>query len=181
MGERERVGIYLGLGSNLGDREARLREALERLADPIRVMAISGVYETEPVGFTDQPSFLNAVARVETPLEPAALLDACAAVESAMGRERRFPDAPRTIDIDLLLYGDTVMEGPGLTLPHPRMLDRAFVLAPLAELAPEMRHPRSGRTIRDHLDEVAAEGVERLFDGGRLLERSREAGSCDGC
>lgn len=175
------MGIYLGLGSNLDDREAQLREALARLPESVRVMAMSGVYETEPVGFTNQPSFLNAVARVETALEPAALLEVCAAVESAMGRQRSFPDAPRTIDIDLLLYGDTVMDGPGLTLPHPRMLDRAFVLAPLAELAPAKRHPRTGRSIREHLEEVAVAGVERLFDGARLLERAREAGSCDGC
>jgi 2-amino-4-hydroxy-6-hydroxymethyldihydropteridine diphosphokinase len=128
---------YIGLGSNLGDREAMLRGALARLnASPgIRVLAVSRFRETEPVGFTDQPMFVNAAAAVETELAPRPLLEALLAIERAMGRTREGPRfGPRTIDLDLLLYEDRVVDEPGLRIPHPRLHERAFVLEPLADL-----------------------------------------------
>jgi 2-amino-4-hydroxy-6-hydroxymethyldihydropteridine diphosphokinase len=138
---------YIGLGSNLGDREATLRRALARMnAWPgITVDAVSRFRETDPVGYTDQPRFVNAVAAVETDLEPRALLDALLAIERAMGRTREGPRfGPRTIDLDLLLYADRVVDEPGLRVPHPRMHERAFVLEPLAELAPGLQVPGLG-------------------------------------
>ena len=149
---------YLGLGSNQGDRLASLRAARERLDGPpaggrrLRVVAASPVYETEPQGdVTAQPDFLNACLAVETTLGPEALLDACKAVERALGRERtgaRF--GPRTIDLDLLLYGSETIEEPGLTVPHPRLAERRFVLEPLAELDPALELP-DGRRVGDLL------------------------------
>jgi 2-amino-4-hydroxy-6-hydroxymethyldihydropteridine diphosphokinase len=128
---------YIGLGANLGDREAALRRALELLAEEpgIEVTAVSTFRDTAPVGLLDQPRFLNAAARIETELGPRVLLDRLLAVERAMGRTRTGPRfGPRTIDLDLLLYGDSTLAEPGLTLPHPRLRERAFVLEPLAEL-----------------------------------------------
>ncbi len=132
---------YVGLGSNLGDREATITQAAA-LIDAVR---LSTIRETEPWGFADQPRFLNAVAEVDTALEPRALLDRLLAVEHELGRERddrRW--GPRTIDLDLLLYGDRVVEEPGLTVPHPRLLERVFALEPLAELAPAQEIPGNG-------------------------------------
>ena len=143
---------YLGLGSNLGDRGANLRGALERLEElgPLRV---SSFRETEPVGITDQPSFLNAAVELETELSPQDLLARLLAIEGELGRdrsrERRW--GPRTIDLDLLLYGDEVLDEPGLTVPHPRLAERLFVLEPLHELAPGLVLP-DGRRIQDLLD-----------------------------
>ena len=139
---------YIGLGSNLGDREAFLRRALELLrADPdIDVIEVSKVRETDPVGLVDQPRFLNAVARVETDLPPRELLDRMLAAERELGRRRngaRF--GPRTIDLDLLLYGDEEIREPGLIVPHPRLAERRFVLEPLHELDPGLVVPGRGR------------------------------------
>ncbi len=128
--------VYLGLGSNLGDREGHLADALERLAERVEVREVSPVYESEPAGYHDQPRFLNLVARVDTGLGPAALLEHIHDLERGMGRERVFRDAPRIIDIDILLYDDIRMSTESLTLPHPRMLRREFVLRPLADLDP---------------------------------------------
>ena len=138
---------YIGLGANLGDREAALRAALEALAATpgIEVDAVSAFRETEPVGFTDQPRFVNAAARLVTELPPRALLERLLAVERALGRTRDGPRwGPRTIDLDLLLYGDVVLEEPGLSVPHPRLAERRFVLEPLAELDPGLVVPRRG-------------------------------------
>jgi 2-amino-4-hydroxy-6-hydroxymethyldihydropteridine diphosphokinase len=138
---------YIGLGSNLGDRERTLRAALARLnaAHGIRVLAVSRFRETEPVGFTAQPKFVNAAAALDTELEPRALLDALLAVERELGRTREGPRfGPRTIDLDLLLYGDTVVDEPGLHVPHPRLHERAFVLEPLGELEPALVVPGRG-------------------------------------
>jgi len=135
---------YIGLGSNLGDREAALRSALELLGDD--VVAVSSFRETDPIGYLDQPRFLNAAAAVETALEPRAVLDRLLEVERELGRTRdgaRF--GPRTIDLDLLLYGDRVIDEPGLVVPHPRLADRRFVLEPLAELDPDLVVPGLGR------------------------------------
>jgi 2-amino-4-hydroxy-6-hydroxymethyldihydropteridine diphosphokinase len=135
---------YVGLGSNLGDRDAALRAALELLGGD--VVAVSSFRETEPVGYLDQPAFLNAAAALETELEPCALLERLLAVERELGRTRDGPRfGPRTIDLDLLLYEDRVIDEPGLVVPHPRMAERRFVLEPLAELDPELAVPGQGR------------------------------------
>jgi 2-amino-4-hydroxy-6-hydroxymethyldihydropteridine diphosphokinase len=132
---------YVGLGSNLGDREAIIREA----AELIGARRLSRIIETEPWGNEEQPKFLNAVAEVETELEPRALLDLLLEVEGRLGRERDGTHwGPRTIDLDLLLYGDRVLDEPGLTVPHPFLHERLFVLEPLAELAPDLAIPGHG-------------------------------------
>jgi 2-amino-4-hydroxy-6-hydroxymethyldihydropteridine diphosphokinase len=141
------VTSYIGLGSNLGDREEYLRRALELLrAEPdIDVTGVSSVRETDPVGILDQPRFLNAVARVETDLGPRRLLDRLLATERMLGRRRDGPRfGPRTIDLDLLLYGDEEIDEPGLTVPHPRLAERLFVVEPLHELDPALVVPGQG-------------------------------------
>jgi 2-amino-4-hydroxy-6-hydroxymethyldihydropteridine diphosphokinase len=138
---------YIGLGANLGDRETTLRRALELLAaEPgIEVTAVSTFRDTAPVGLLDQPRFLNAAARIETELGPRELLERLLSVERALGRTRTGPRfGPRTIDLDLLLYGNSVLSEPGLTVPHPRLRERAFVLEPLAELDPGLVIPGLG-------------------------------------
>lgn len=143
---------YVGLGANLGDREATIRRAVELLgAEPgIEVVAVSTLRETDPVGHADQPSFLNGAVAVETELEPRVLLDRLLAVERELGRVRdeglRY--GPRTIDLDLLLYGDRVLDEPGLTVPHPRLAERRFALEPLHELDPSLSLP-DGRPVAD--------------------------------
>ena len=145
---------YVGLGANLGDREATIRRAVELLAaDPeIEVAAVSSLRETDPVGYADQPRFLNGAAALDTELSPRALLDRLLAVERELGRVRgerpRF--GPREIDLDLLLYGDRVVDEPGLTVPHPRLAERRFALEPLHELDPGLRLP-DGRAVRELL------------------------------
>jgi 2-amino-4-hydroxy-6-hydroxymethyldihydropteridine diphosphokinase len=135
---------FIGLGSNLGDREAALRGALELLGED--VVAVSSFRETEPVGYLDQPAFLNAAAALETGLEPRALLERLLGVERELGRTREGPrHGPRTIDLDLLVYDDRVIDEPGLVVPHPRLAERRFVLEPLAELDPDLVVPGRGR------------------------------------
>jgi 2-amino-4-hydroxy-6-hydroxymethyldihydropteridine diphosphokinase len=137
---------YVGLGSNLGDREEAVRRALELLGDRLTVVAVSSLRETEPWGLEEQPPFVNAAAAVETELSPRELLDALLAVERELGRVRRGPRwGPRTIDLDLLLYGDRVIAEDGLVVPHPRLQERAFALEPLVELDPELDVPGRGR------------------------------------
>jgi 2-amino-4-hydroxy-6-hydroxymethyldihydropteridine diphosphokinase len=153
---------YLGLGSNTGDRRAHLAQALDRLnATPgVRVTAVSSLYETVPVGLTAQPDFLNAVAEVCTELPAEALLDAALAVEAALGRVRTVRWGPRPIDLDVLLVGGLRVAGGRLTLPHPRMTERAFVLVPLAEIAPGLVF--NGKTAAAWAAESDASGVRRL-------------------
>jgi 2-amino-4-hydroxy-6-hydroxymethyldihydropteridine diphosphokinase len=145
---------YVGLGANLGDREGTIQRAVELLAaDPeIEVAAVSSLRETDPVGYVDQPRFLNGAAALDTELSPRALLDRLLAVELELGRVRgegpRF--GPRAIDLDLLLYGDRVVDEAGLTVPHPRLAERRFALEPLHELAPDVRLP-DGRAVRELL------------------------------
>ncbi len=138
---------YVGLGSNLGDRERLLRRAVELLdaADGVEVVAVSSLRETDPVGFAEQPRFLNAAAALETTLAPRALLDLLLALERELGRTRAGPRfGPRTIDLDLLLHGSAVVCEPGLTVPHPRLHERRFALEPLAELDPRLVVPGRG-------------------------------------
>jgi 2-amino-4-hydroxy-6-hydroxymethyldihydropteridine diphosphokinase len=144
------VFAYIGLGSNLGDRRAMIAGALERLS-PRRV---SRIIETEPWGRADQPRFLNAVAEIETELEPGELLDRLLDVERSLGRVRREPWGPRTIDLDLLLYGDRRVASDSLSVPHPRLHQRRFVLEGLAELCPDCKVPGLDRTVRQLLEEV---------------------------
>jgi 2-amino-4-hydroxy-6-hydroxymethyldihydropteridine diphosphokinase len=141
---------YVGVGANLGDRERTIRAALEALPG---VVAVSQLRETEPVGVIDQPRFLNGAAALETELSPRALLDVLLAVERELGRERRERWGPRTIDLDLLLYGGETIDEPGLTVPHPRLHERRFALEPLLDLDPELAIPGRGR-VADVLAEL---------------------------
>lgn len=155
--------VYLGLGANLGDREANLTEAVRRLRQSgIQVEACSSLYETEPVGYAGQPRFLNAACQAKTDLTPEQLLKAVKDIEREMGRVPSFPNAPRPIDIDMLFYGDLVMDTPDLIIPHPRLAERAFVLTPLAEIAPEVVHPVLKAAVADLLAKVSGrEGVRK--------------------
>lgn len=157
---------FLALGSNLGDREANLRDALRRLdAGEIRVTKRSSLYETAPQELLDQPWFLNAVVEVETDLFPMQLLARVRAIEREMGRRRVTPKGPRNIDIDVLFYGRAVIASPELEVPHPRLAQRRFVLEPLAEIAPELRHPVTGKTAHEMLAALEPQGVRRLAIG----------------
>jgi len=160
------VDVYLGLGANLGDRRASLARALDLLSLNGEVVRVSGLYEAEPIGYAGQPRFLNAVALVRTSLSPRRLLAFVKGIERAMGRAPSFRNAPRPIDIDILLYGETTVDSSELTVPHPRMHERAFALAPLAEIAPEAWHPVLLKTVRELLARAPdGEGV-RLIAGG---------------
>jgi 2-amino-4-hydroxy-6-hydroxymethyldihydropteridine diphosphokinase len=155
--------VYLGLGSNVGERERNLRDALDLLAEPrLRVLRVSSFYETAPLEVRDQPWFLNAVAEVETDLFPKQLLARIQKIEQQLGRKRVRPKGPRTVDIDILLYGATVIDTEELQVPHPRLAERRFVLEPLAELAPELRHPVTRRTVTEMLHAVAGQAVRRV-------------------
>ncbi|HEY5930989.1 MAG TPA: 2-amino-4-hydroxy-6-hydroxymethyldihydropteridine diphosphokinase [Burkholderiales bacterium] len=156
---------FVALGANLDDPKSQVLRALEEL-DRIpgsRVVSRSSLYRTAPVGYLDQPDFINAVAHLDTTLEARPLLDALHQLENRHGRRRTVPNAPRTLDLDLLLYADRVINEEGLTLPHPRLHERAFVLAPLAEIAPDAIVPGQGR-VGDLLDRIDRSGVE-LIDG----------------
>ena len=148
------MSIYLGLGTNLGDRERNLQDAIEHLKKEMKVTCVSSPYDTEPVGHTDQPRFLNAVVEVETDLDPEALLRLVKNIEDDMGRAANFRYGPRLIDLDILLYDDMVMDTPSLTIPHPRYAQRAFVLAPLAEIAAEVVCPVRRRSVAELLVEL---------------------------
>ncbi len=151
---------YVGLGSNLQDPAAQLKSAFAALAalPSTSVVARSSLYRSAPVGYADQPDFVNAVIALETELAPRALLDALLEIERRHGRVREFQNSPRTLDLDVLLYGDLQLREPGLTIPHPRMHERAFVLVPLAEIAPRQAIPGMG-TVVEQLRRIGAHGV----------------------
>jgi 2-amino-4-hydroxy-6-hydroxymethyldihydropteridine diphosphokinase len=152
--------VYLALGSNIGNREEHLRNALEKLqARDLRLRRASGFYETEPMGLREQRWFLNQVAEFETELFPLQLLQRTQRIEKALGRRRTVENGPRTIDIDIVLYGNAVVKTPGLEIPHPRFRERRFVLEPLAELDAELRDPVTGQSVRAMLDAVRGQAV----------------------
>jgi 2-amino-4-hydroxy-6-hydroxymethyldihydropteridine diphosphokinase len=155
--------VYLSLGSNLGDRERNLEQAVDLLAAAgLRVLRRSEIYETEPQDVREQPCFLNMVLQAETDSLPKQLLARLQKIERQLGRKRIKPRGPRTIDIDILLYGDAVIETDELVVPHPRLQDRRFVLEPLAELAPDLRHPVTRRSVREMLPATSAQHVRKL-------------------
>jgi len=143
---------YLSLGSNLGDRAGNLRAAIEKLSGFGEIVAVSSFYETEPVELTNQPWFVNCAVALETEQVPEAFLGELLALEQSMGRRRTQKKGPRTIDIDILLFGDAIIETAGLSIPHPAMHQRRFVLVPMAEIAPEQRHPILKHSMRELLD-----------------------------
>jgi 2-amino-4-hydroxy-6-hydroxymethyldihydropteridine diphosphokinase len=153
--------VYLALGSNLGDRPAALQAAITALPPKVQVLAESPVYETPPWGVPDQPSFLNMVIEGKTSLSPRKLLAHVKAIELQLGRVPSIRFGPRKIDIDILFYDDRIIETPELIVPHPRLQERAFVLVPLADLAPGLVHPLLGCQVRELLAEVDAKGVKR--------------------
>lgn len=151
---RVKKTVYLSLGSNVGDRQKHLGEAIEKLRELGSVAAVSSFYETEPVEVKQQAWFLNCAVKLETEAMPRQLLARVLEIEQSMGRKRTQSKGPRNIDIDILLFGTSVVEAKGLTIPHPGMHERRFVLEPLAEIAPEVRHPvlkRTARELRDAL------------------------------
>lgn len=153
--------VYLSLGSNVGDREANLKTAITRLGKLGRVVAASSFYETEPVEVRDQSWFLNCVVALDTEETPQALLRWVLDIEREMGRQRTKAKGPRNIDIDILLFGEAIVNEKGLTIPHPAMEQRRFVLEPLSEIAPNVRHPGSGKTATELRDALAQGPVVR--------------------
>jgi 2-amino-4-hydroxy-6-hydroxymethyldihydropteridine diphosphokinase len=165
MTNNQNVLAYLGLGSNLGDRESNLNLAIDFLSERIKIEKKSPVYDTAPVGDTNQPRFLNMVVRISTRLSAPVLLFMAKGIEAKLGRVPK--DTPRPIDIDILFYGDQVINTPPqLIVPHPRLTERAFVLVPLAEIAPELVHPVNKKTVKQMLAEVA--GKEGIVKFGEL-------------
>ena len=157
---------YLALGSNLGDRAANLRSAIESLNPEVQVINCSPVYETPPWGYSDQPKFLNQVIEAETELPPDELLVFVKNVEVKIGRQETFRLGPRVIDLDIIFFDRLIMDSPPLVIPHPRLAERAFVLVPLADLAPKLSHPILGVTVESLLSKVEKEGIVLFSPGG---------------
>jgi len=158
--------VYLGLGANLGERTDNMRAALVAMSRKVRVTAVSSLYETDPVG-PPQPMYYNAAAAIETELEPLELLAFLKSIERELGREPGSErNTPRPIDIDILLYGELVLDDEQLSIPHPRLEERSFVLVPLAEIAGDLRHPKFDRTIAELVRDIGSVGVRRVADVG---------------
>lgn len=171
--------VYLALGTNLGDRVENLRAALQALLRVVNIQAASPVYETPPWGYTDQPAFLNMALQGETGLAPADLLRELKRIEVELGRQPNFRYGPRVIDLDILFYGQQVMELETLSIPHPRLPERAFVLVPLADLAPDLRHPVLQKTVSEMLASVER-GEIRPFEAVIYAPRVEPAGPAGG-
>jgi 2-amino-4-hydroxy-6-hydroxymethyldihydropteridine diphosphokinase len=154
--------VYLALGTNLGDRLANLKQAIASLTPQLEVRLKSQVYETPPWGFEDQPKFLNQVIKANTYLDPEPLLKHLKRLEVALGRKESFPNGPRLIDIDILFYDDLVVDKPSIVIPHPRLQERGFVLLPLMEIAPNLVHPVSKKTVREMAELCSMEGIEKF-------------------
>ena len=154
--------VYLALGTNLGDRLANLKQAIAALTPQLEVKAKSQVYETPPWGFEDQPKFLNQVIKANTYLDPEPLLKHLKRLEVALGRKESFPNGPRLIDLDILFYDDLVMDKPSIVIPHPRLQERGFVLLPLMEIAPNLVHPVSKKSVREMAEMSNVEGIEKF-------------------
>ena len=150
---------YLSLGSNLGDRARNLRNSITLLAPMVQSVLQSSIYQTEPWGYADQPAFLNQAIKANTSLEPMKLLEFLKEIECSMGRQETFRFGPRLIDLDILFYDDLILDTPKLTIPHPRITERAFVLIPLVEISPNLYHPVLHRTIQE---------LKNLVDSGRI-------------
>lgn len=158
--------VFLGLGSNVGQREMYLNKAVSALGSrkDIQIRFVSSIYETEPWGKKDQESFLNQVVEIETQLDPQRLIAVCQEIEKALGKEKNNRWGPRTIDIDLLLFGDRVVDERNVQIPHPQLLERKFVLIPLTEVAPFVKIPGFGKTVRDALKACSDQGSVRLYE-----------------
>lgn len=154
--------VYLALGSNLGDRLTNLKQAIAALTPQVEVKAKSQIYETPPWGYEDQPKFLNQVIKATTYLEPEPLLKHLKRLEVALGRKVSIPNGPRLIDMDILFYDDLTMDKPSLVIPHPRLHERAFVLLPLMDLAPDLVHPVRRQSVREMAASCSAEGIEKF-------------------
>ena len=146
----------------MGNRQENLNKALELLSQRVALGQVSAIYDTEPVGNTDQPRFLNLVCQIHTALAPMELLTLVKGIESKLGRKLGEPNSPRPIDIDILFYGDQILENPKLIIPHPRLEERAFVLVPLSEITPELVHPVSGKTAKEMLESLQ-KGIQSVF------------------
>ena len=158
--------VYIALGSNLGDRAANLQAAIDAFKPEIHPLKCSPVYETPPWGFSDQPQFLNQIVEAETDLSPGALLKYLKKIEVQLGRQKIFRYGPRLIDLDIIFYEDKVIDSPPLIIPHPHMAERGFVLMPLADLAPDFRHPILGDSVSDLLSKVDTDGIIRVSPEG---------------
>ena len=159
----EKASVYICTGTNLGDRIANLTFARNSLSERARLLKISSYYETEPVGFIDQPWFLNQVIELQTRLTPIELLSLCLEIEKSLGRVRTFQNAPRVLDLDILLYGDVILNQENLVLPHPRLTERKFVLEPLVEIAPDVIHPILQKPMHFLLQECKDPSEVRIF------------------